>query len=548
MAADATTRTATHRSVLRETEGLTACLLADRDEVLRWKDENPLRLVAAAILDAPRPRAVRKDLGESLVPAIIAPEEWENWWKVVQPAVRDSKSFDYHARNGTRLQGRTNPSAIEPVTLSDLSASSCKTAGARKSSAPPSVRIDWIDWVESDAPIPTGTPPDSLANYLSRQRAEIVPDSVAKLRAEIEGRILGVGSPPKTSGTWVKYLAASLDRWTETAVPSPASIAEIVGLTARLIAKLGVTSCQTLIELLSNYTSANADNARVMADAVLTASLDAPSETATILERIHALLGEPARKALWMRLVTSNAGQVSDWLIGRWMRLSSDAEKSDMVSALLVSSRAADYKPNLDSLLDGNRNLPQDDERLFNPILMSWFLHRDMMPRVARTLKERVNELREENERLRAEHRREIAEKDRLLSVAETNLERAARGEKHLQGELQKTGNAIALSISRDAIVILGEVLQQMSTLASISHREVESVKARITLALMSLGAEQFGKVGEVVPFDSGVHDADSPPVMGTPVIITVPGVAYFENGNTPKTMVKIKVQVEERS
>ena len=535
------------RSQLRATEGLAASLLRDRQEVLSWKDDNPLRLVAAAVVDV-NGRAVRKDIQGRIVPEVVPSEDWENWWKVVQPAVRDSDSFDYHARNGTRLKG-TAPSAVESPTLGALSAASRKTSSARKTTAPPAVRIDWIDWVESDAPIPTGAPPDSLASYLSRQHPAIVPTSVAKLRGEIRARILDAASPPKTSGIWVNYLAASLNRWSETGGLPRESVAGIVGLTARLVGKVGAGDCQSLIALLAKYASSGAENVADMADAVLIAARETPSGTASVLQKLHDSLGEPARKALWMRLATSDAGQVSDWLIGRWMRMMRDAEKADMVSALTLSAFGGDYTSNLGSLLSANRNLAQDDEasvHMFNPILMSWFLHRDMMPRVVQTLKERVNELGEENERLRAEHRDEIDEKNRLLSVAQTNLERAARGEKHLQGELQKTGNAIALSFSRNAIVILGEVLQQLSTLASMSPREIESVKARITLALMSLGAEPFGKIGEVVLFDSSVHATDSPPVTGTPVIVSVPGVAFFENENTPNMMVKTKVQVEE--
>ena len=593
MASENESRRTISSARLRETEGLDASLFRDPREALRWKDENPLRLVAAALVDM-RGRAAKKDIQVRVVPDIVALEDWENWWKVVQPAIRGSQHFYYNPRSGTRLRG-TKPSDIEAVALGELSAKSRKTGGASKSTTSPSTR--WIMWVQSDAPlpIPRGTPPPDFPEFLNQQPGVLIPTAVDRLREGVEERILNAGQAPKTSSVWIESLSVALRRWVETTAPpetsvaetvtlamrlsgvleprdsyslikwllpsvsesakasSPSleSIAEVVGMAARLCDKLGTDGSGSLIKWFVAYMSESAENIAVMANAILINSREAPRETGTLLQQLHDSLGGSARKALWMRLVTSDDGQVSDWLIGRWMRIVRDAEKSYMVSALLPFSRDADYISNLKSLLSGEWNPARNGDlpaHIFNPILMVWLLHREMMPRVAQALKESIQEGRQENERLGTEHRQEIAEKDRLISDAEFELARASSLEVDLRGELRKSVNIAALNFTGDAIRILGETLQDLSISSLASHQEIQDAKARIRLALLTLGAKPFGEFGETVPFDSSVHEANQPPVSGAPVTITAPGVAYPKDADTPKTMVKMKVKVEERA
>ena len=90
--------------------------------------------------------------------------------------------------------------------------------------------------------------------------------------------------------------------------------------------------------------------------------------------------------------------------------------------------------------------------------------------------------------------------------------------------------------------------MQDLSISSLASHQEVQDAKARITLSLITMGAKPFGEIGKIVPFDSSVHETNQPPVSGAPVRITAPGVAYSKNMDTPQTMVKMKVKVEERA
>lgn len=579
MVSDRESRTAppSSRAILRETEGLSASLLQDREEVLRWKDENPLRLVAAALVDI-NGRAARKDIQERIVPELVPSEDWENWWKIVQPAVRDSQSFDYHARNGTRLKGTAIPSAMESPAFSELSAASRKKSGAKKQSAP-AVRIDWVTWVQSDETlaIPAGNLPPGLSEILREQPALLVPRAIARVSAGIEERVLGAKKPPKTSGDWVNALSAALSRWLElhpdAALDSAEfSIAGIVGMTRRLYAVLDKPSdCKSLFQWLADYTSADAQNAGVMANAILIASSAAPSETTTLLEEIDILLSEPDRKELWQNLITAGMRQSNGWLNNRWLSIPSDSEKAEIVSNLLMLARDADSIGDLDGLLSDMWNTPETARRahLFNPILMGWILHRELMPKAEGVLQKFAEEIGNGNSQtpenpimrqwqetvkaasqneidcLRAEHRREMDEKERLISVGESELERAGRRERHLQGELRDAAFVKGVRFNGDAIIILGQSIQWLSTSPIASHEDVTEVKDKIIFALSKLGAKPFGEVGKVVPFEPGVHEAHPSPVAGTLVKITGPGVEYIKDVDTPQMMVKIKVQVE---
>ena len=595
MAAENESRRTMSSARLRETEGLDSFIIRDPREVLRWKDENPLRLVAAAMVDM-RGRAAKKDIQVRVVPDIVALEDWENWWKVVQPAIRGSQHFDYNPRSGTRLRG-TKPSDIEAVALGDLSAKSRKTGGASKSTSAQTRLIDWITWTQADAPLPIpsrGTPPADLPNYLRQQPAALVPTAVSRLLGGIEERVLGASQPPKTSDEWVKSLAASLSRWLEirpAALPgdldvSPNSLdfslSEIVGMTMRLSDALEPGDCESLFRWFADYTSSDIQNAKIAADAILSSSRAAPSEATTLFEQVHRLLGEPARKALWQRLITSDSGQISSWLSNRWRNMPSDSEKGEIVSSLIVSARDSDSIGDLDSLLSDMWNMAESNLRahLFNPILMGWILHREMMPKVESVLRKFAEEignddgrthesaegLSHENPimrqwietvkaasqnkigRLRAEHQREIAEKDRLLSVAESEIERVDKGKTYFQEKLREAASSTSLRFNRDAIVMLGEWFRDLSESPLASHPDTRGVQEKIKLALLALGAEPFGQVGEVVPFDLISHEADPPPPQGSHVKIIAPGVAHVRDEYTPRTMVKVRVKVEGRA
>ena len=388
VAADNESRTSSSSRVLRESEGLEASLIRDPSEVLGWKDENPLRLVAAALLDI-RGAAKRGDIGAKLAPEIISPDEWDRWWSRTQPMIKDSRHFSQNSRNEIRLRARVKPSEIEsarePARRSEPVANAPGAQDDKPRAAPSrssALRlVDWINWAQSDdeyASIPRGIPPEGLAAYLRQQPAVLVPKTIDRLSDAIVEKILNTNPSSRPSPeSWLDLLLASLDRWVDLIDKGDVSISDTIGFYTRLSASLGAKACQSLVKPLASYTSADANNASVMADAILASSNKAPSETQALLGSLHRALGEPARKKLWQRLITSDSGQISDWLNNRWRTIPAAEEKAEVAMSLIIASKDADRIGNLDRLLSGEWDFANNEQRqhLFNPILFGCQSH-----------------------------------------------------------------------------------------------------------------------------------------------------------------------------
>ena len=365
-------RASSSRANLRETEGLEAILSRDPSEVLRWKNENPLRLVAAALVDIRRP-AKKAAIGEKLSPAVISTGEWDRWWSRIQPTLKESPHFSQDARHAIRL--RVKPSEIEPPTRSEPVAASPKTRDDKPRAAPsrsPALRlVDWIDWAQSDkdAAAPRGVPPDGLAAYLRKQPDILVPTSASRLSRAIDEKILSVTPSSRPSPeAWIDLLSISLDRCAELPADRRAPMAETVVFCARLTDELGANACKNIIASLAKWASESVDD---MADAILISSLRAPREIESLLQNLHGSLEESDREDLWRHLVTSDSGQISNWLNNRWRNIPAASEKAEVASSLLMVSQDADLIGNIDALLSGAWDFADDEQRhrLFNPIL-----------------------------------------------------------------------------------------------------------------------------------------------------------------------------------
>ena len=569
-------RASSSRARLRETEGLEACLSRDPNEVLRWKDENPLRLVAAALVDIGRP-AKRAAIGEKLSPAVISPDEWDRWWSRIQPTLKESRHFSQDASHAIRLRA-TKPSEIEPASRSEPVAASPKTRDDKPRAAPSrssALRlVDWIDWAQSDdeyVSIPRGIPPEGLAAYLRKQPAVLVPKTIDRLSDAIVEKILNANPSSRPSpGSWLDLLLASLDRWVDLVDRGDVSISDTIGFYTRLSAALGAEACQSLVKPLASYTSANVNNASVMADAILASSNRAPSETQALLGSLHNALGEPARKALWQRLITSDSGQISSWLSNRWRTIPAATEKAEVATSLIMMSQDTGIIGNMDSLLSGEWDFADGEQRqhLFNPILFGWFMHSEMMPGCRRVLRELAEQVGKNGASATDSLMRDfeefiaVAAKDRLkrqgddyenklavergrLRDTEAELEGATTQLTFLQRENRTKRTAATLEITRDAIIVLGDALQGLAVSDVPRSREIGNLESKIVLALLTLGTSPFGEIGEIAPFDPKIHQADYPPEIETPVKIVAPGMRYSRGNSVSVTVVPMKVQRE---
>lgn len=571
-------RTPPSRAELRATEGLSASLSLDRAEVLRWKDEHPLRLVAAALVDMRRP-AKRGDIGEILSPEIIPSDEWERWWSRIQPTLKGSPHFSQNSRHEIRFRGKPSEieSAREPARRREPVSNAPRAQDDRPRAAPSrssALRlVDWITWVQSDedAPTPALAPPNGLAEYLRQQPAVLVPKTIDRLSDAIVEKFLNTNQSSRPSpGSWLDLLLASLDRWVDLIDKGDVSISDTVGFYTRLSAALGAEACESLVKPLVSYTSADVNNAGIMADAILASSNKSPSETQVLLGSLHKALGEPARKVLWQRLITSDSGQISNWLNNRWRTIPADAEKEEVALSLIVASKDANLIGNLDALLSGDWDFADSERRqhLFNPILFGWIMHGVLMPGCRRILLELAKQVGENgasatNSLMSAfEEFIAAAAKDRLkrqgdayenklaieggrLRDTEAELENTITRLTFLQRENRTERTEATLEITRDAIIVLGDALQELATSDVPRSRETGNLESKIVLALSTLATKPFGKIGEVAPFDPKIHQADYPPEIETPVKVVAPGLRYSRGEDASAIVVRMKVQRE---
>ena len=73
-------------------DGLQAQAVTNRDTIIAYQKDDPLKLVALALVDLSmigKPSAIRLQIQRSNLLSV----GWETWWKKVQPALKRSSSF-----------------------------------------------------------------------------------------------------------------------------------------------------------------------------------------------------------------------------------------------------------------------------------------------------------------------------------------------------------------------------------------------------------------------------------------------------------------------
>ena len=554
-------------------EGLEARLVLAPEETRQWVEEAPLQLVAAALLDVGR-RTKTSDLKDKLSPAVVSIDSWRVWWTRVQNALKTSPQFDYDSKNGTRL--RVPATKVDSVSFGELPSPSKSTQADRKKTNAATRLADWVTWMQADeaGPMPTGTsgPPDALIPVIENMPAAITPKVVERLVGAIEERIVSANRPPKSTSMFLDTLVAGLYRWSELHNSSEMPVLKITTLAARLLEASDNDEHESFVNWLADYSSKSSDNASMAADAMLHASRKAPDGTQRLLSRVHNLLDEAAQIAFWQQLLASSPGQAVRSPVEQWLRTLTPEERCTVVSSLLVTARDDSSGLGIDSLLRMEWKLANTKQRhrLFDAIALNWLLYARLLPNtetivreVAESLnndsREHVGSLisnpwsnmiqsaaRLEIEQVRQDKDRQIADLRVQLRDTKVDLERTATQKRYVQGELHNASRVAVLDITRDAIIVLGDALQGLAASMIPPSREVSDVKDKITLSLSTLGTEPFGEVGQVVPFEPGLHEVHPPPAAGVPVRITAPGMRFFKGMDSPLIMIRMQAQIQE--
>ena len=202
----------------------------------------------------------------------------------------------------------------------------------------------------------------------------------------------------------------------------------------------------------------------------------------------------------------------------------------------------------------------QQHYKLFDAVAVAWALHQQSVPVSKKAMLEAagdgergdeaslLSEWRSivsslsDRERIRSEQRE--AELEQQLQDTKSELDRAGRQIRFLQGENRSKRRSAEIEITRNAITVLGFALQDLAT--APKSQILDDTEAKIILALSTLGAKPFGSVGALTKFDSALHEATPTPVTGTPVRIVAPGLTYSRRSDTPAIFMKSLAQEED--
>ena len=562
--------------------GLKANLAANGKETLRlWVDDAPLRLVAAALLDANRQRkAQTQDVREALTAEVIPPENWDAWWKRVQQALKEfPKQFEYTPSNRTITLKVMRPSDIEPISFGDLPMPAKQPKASKPRVDAATKQAHWLHWILSrkeSAVIYSETPPPALMPFLTGLQPEDVSSAVDNLTEAIERRFLGASRRP-AAGTRRNLLAplgAILERWIKLGDTVPrmslTALQRIIWIAASNVDLSGNDHYDGIVNWLIEYASENDDSAGLAASGLLRCDQESATDVSGLLIRMLESLSHDAKIAIWRQLVMLSGLRANQqWSDAqKWLDLLSGSDRAAVMSSMVVAARNETTIIGIEKALNLEWERAGSEERrvLFDAFALGWVLHGQLRPRAIEVMRQelldseingathqdsRPSELaaivgeasRSEVEQVRNDLTREIEDKKLQLEQKTAELELSEKRLNDLQGEIRKRRQEAELEITGRAITVLGAALQELANSPSSGMNGASNVEARITLALSTLGVKPVGEIGETVAYDPRLHEADNPPTLGTMVKVIAPGMQYARRSDNPIDLVKIRVK-----
>ena len=558
-------------------EGLEVRLHVNREAVLELVENAPLRLVAAALVDLGR-SATTTELREKLTRDVIDQPNWNRWWRRVQAGLKESRrSISYSPRRKSMRLIANHPDDINPVSLNELSGPSSNSRAREVRAAPPrSVpRLsEWVMWIHGDeeGDVPRGAPPEGLRPVLQTCPSLLVSRSTNRLVRGIEQRVTSSLRPAGPSSmTWLGCLADILTRWVETGehleeIPLP----KIIQLLAQATHTLDSAEYGNLAEWLTSYVSRSTRNVEQVARALLSADTKIPREEkgiGKILEHVSAQLEESTLELLYQSMIETNSYQPPD--LGTWRSLKPEV-RAEILSSVLVNVHDPVSITEVGHLLNREWGVSNPHERhyLFKPVAVAWLMHEQLRGDAGDFLRNALRsnlggaapesshmvEWRDLSEslsndvvaQLREELTREKESELQSRAATESELERVKRQVRHLRGELHNASRVAVLDLTRDALLVLGETVQQLVSSTAPDTSKIADAEAGIRLALGALGAELFGEVGQVIDFDSRLHEPDSHIAGECQVEVTAPGLRFTRGVDTPFVLVRAEVRAKE--
>lgn len=546
-------------------------------ELQSWASEAPLRLVAAALHMLPERTGTRKEIGKVLENWEIAlTPKWDNWWKRVQPMLRDSKYFAVKSHQITALCA---PNAIPAEPLPAASRSRKSKAATEKS--PSKLEREWHEWFlckTDTAPVRGLT--KEAQNALNKIAAESPVAPILERVAGAAEEILASGNAPKKRATgWAQLLCQASARRLDVAAPCPGGdMAATVGATlSRLVEAAGFPSesvrllCQAGALLakqpevwrkefaagmwqaignsqsgsrqwlrLAFQRSTDQDKAAIIREITLVALSAGGSASAVRHIQIDGLLEHlpPADRTAFLQdlVIQAAAGAAPKHAILDYItRTRHSAESPHTAQGLTLLTLAALL------LADGPAEVADRAARRIGELLANPPTHTDnpVWDALLADGRQRFAAL---NARLSDEMERQRLHYEERLAESQQESERLNRQAQRLRAELEAGREASKLDIRQDMLTVISETLYSLRQQQGNADEMLRLVEIRLALALRAGGAEEFGTVGETTAYDPVRHQTNESIRLGSMVRIASPGAVVKGKLTGDRVLVKARV------
>ena len=442
-------------------------LLLDRpEELASWADEVPLKLVALALSvngGVGKVAAIR----EKLDGLVIATNEWNSWWKRVQPKLKRSMDSFKSGKTGKDTQ-YTLLSDIEdvPSGITETKAS-VKATGRNKKAANKGVWAGWLASGNTEEPVPgaSGYPGKAAFDAVSDLPASDTRKALTKVLHWAD-KSLSDDVPDKADSkavtAWRNLTASAALRWREHA-KQPGINDNLSAPTGKLLHRMaGVTG----------YDKAPDDVRRLVKD--LTLDDFEVDEDST----------------------PNNIGvNLLDYL--------TPAEKSQLIGELLVKFR--DARACHTAAMAELRNIHS------NALESEIQSHQDTLREIQA---EYDTELKKRDDELKSVRR----EQERLQELVDTYEALMASGREESR-----------LEIRQGMLLAVGDALQRAFLQGENAEERLENVITTLPNALREGEAETLGTVGATVKYDPRLHHSPDAIPSGAKVRLAAPGVIVGE-------------------
>ena len=545
----------------------------------RWVEDAPLDLIAFALRTMPERKGNKAQIKAVLSPNWIKEGEWDHWWKKTWPMAAESGRFK---RNGS------GPITLRADEIADIPAlplpPPAKKSAPARPAAQPKAQQEWLRWFQGEVdvvPSKSGNPVKAAYDALDDCPPEAHRTALRRTMSAAE-RFLSADKHPKAAArAWAPLLSRAAQLWRNH--PDAADGAETAAIVGELMAKLvqdavfpercGRWLCQAGGLPAEQPEAWREGFAAGLGRAMPLSGYDIRSWIDKAFSRMPPEHKAGIAQEIALTVFTSGEAPISSAQFARLdglLSLLRDAEKSDFFQNLIIRTAAGKaHRQNVLNYITGARNGLTPEASLNIMVLASLLLTDGSGPVVGQAAqgigralagdnaagdacsplwKGLLAEVRQQFADLRAgltdEMERQRRHYEEQLEECHREGERLNRQAQRVRAQLEAGREASKLDIRQDMLLVMSETLQGLRQSQDSPEQTLRNVAAGLVLALRAGDAEEFGAVGETVPYDPTRHQSDQPVPLNAAVRITYPGAAVRGKLTGAGDRVILKAQV----